>query len=264
MDYVETRPAGPLAERVSFWRLRGAAQTTALEPVPPDGRIELIVHLGEPFRVREEGRLVVQPRVLVAGPGTRPVELVPGGRVDVIGVRIEAGAAPRFLGDLEALVDRVPALDEFAPRLARELAEELADARGDDWTVVLERRLASQLDAGDPALECAVARVRASHGRASVRELAEACGLSPRQLERRFRARVGYGPKLLARIARFQRAWELLRAAPHASGAELAARAGYYDQAHLVKDFRQFAGEPPRRFLAGQQREEALAGFFAG
>jgi AraC-like DNA-binding protein len=101
--------------------------------------------------------------------------------------------------------------------------------------------------------------VRASGGRTSVDELARAVGLSARQLERRFRARVGLGPKLLARITRFQHAFRLARRTPNL--AEVAARAGYFDQAHLVRDFRQFAGAAPSRFLA---REHELARQFAG
>jgi AraC-like DNA-binding protein len=263
MHYAEHAPAPALAGRVRYWRLLGSKGAHELEPVPPDGCVELIVHLGDPFVVRDGGRVVVQPRVLVAGPGTRPIELAPSGRSDVIGVRFEAGAgAALFGGDMDALVDRVPALDELAPELARGMAEELADA--DDWRAVLDRRLGAVLGEPDAEIAAAVARIRAEHGRVALDELARASGLSSRQLERRFRAAVGYGPKLLARIARFQHAWQLAAAHPAASGAAIAARAGYFDQAHLVRDFRQFTGEPPRRFLESVRAERELTGFFGG
>lgn len=263
MDYAEFDSAPRSAGRVRYWRLTGERAGEALEPVPPDGCVELIVHLGEPFVVREGGRVVLQPRVLVAGPGTRAVELAPSGRSDVIGVRFEAGAARGlFAGNMEELVDRVPALDALAPECARGLAEELAEAR--DWRSVLDRRLTGLLAEPDPRIDAAVACLRASHGRVTIDELARRSALSPRQLERRFRAAVGYGPKMLARIARFQRAWQLAAAHPAATGAAIAARAGYYDQAHLVRDFRQFTGEPPRRFLTSLAGERELARFFGG
>ena len=261
MHYAELAPAPQLAGKVLYWRLEGAAEEAALEPVPPDGCIEVVVHLGDPFVAREDGRMVVQKRVLVAGPGTRPVELAPGGLVEVLGLRFEAGAAARlFDAPVEALVDRVVELEDVAPRLARGLAEELATAR--DWRAVLDRRLTELLVEPDALIVDAVARLRAGHGRVALAELARAAGLSPRQLERRFRAAVGYGPKLLARIARFRRAWELSAAFPAASGAAIAARAGYHDQAHLTRDFRQFTGEPPRRFLESVAHERELTGFF--
>jgi AraC-like DNA-binding protein len=260
MHYEEHLPAPALAGRVRYWRLTGAAGSDALEPVPPDGCVEVIVHLGDPFVVREGGRVVVQPRVLVAGPGTRAVELAPSGRSDVIGMRFEAGVACGLLGgSVEELVDRLPELDALAPEFARGLAEELADAR--DWRTVLDRRLGAVLDEPDARLDAAIACIRTSHGRVTVDALARRSALSPRQLERRFRAAVGYGPKMLARIARFQRAWRLAAAHPLASGAAIAAHADYYDQAHLVRDFRQFTGEPPRRFLT-RQEERPLTGFF--
>jgi AraC-like DNA-binding protein len=263
MEYAEFDSAPRFAGRVRYWRLRGERVGEALEPVPPDGCVELIVHLGDPFVVREGGRVVVQPRVLVAGPGTRAIELAPSGRSDVIGMRLEAGAAGGLLGiSMEELVDRAPPLDALAPRFGQGLAEELAEAS--DWRAVLDRRLASVLDEPDARVAAAVASLRASHGRVSIDELARRSALSPRQLERCFRAAVGYGPKMLARIARFQHAWQLSNAHPAASGAAIATRAGYYDQAHLVRDFRQFTGEPPRRFLASLAGERELPGFFGG
>jgi AraC-like DNA-binding protein len=260
--YQELEPGGALRGRVRYWRLTDAAAAGMdFEPVLPDGCVELIVHLGDPFCVEREGRTELQPRALLAGPGTAPVRLRPTGRVDVIGVRLEPGEAGALAGVSPAeLLDRIPALDAVTAELARDLVEELAAPRaGERWHDVLERRLAGVLGAPDPALACAVARVRASGGRISVDELARAVGLSARQLERRFQARVGLGPKLLARIIRFRHAFALARRMPNL--AAVATRAGYFDQAHLVRDFRQFAGAAPSRFLA---LEHELTRQFAG
>jgi AraC-like DNA-binding protein len=255
--YVELEPAAPLRGRVRFWRLSGAGGERAPEPVLPDGCVELIVHLGDPFRVWTERGLELQPRLLLAGPGTRPVRLAPTGRIDVIGARFEAGAASA-LAPLAELVDVIPALDAVRGELAHGLGEELAEPRrGERWTDVLTRRLAPWLRAVDPLVERAVARLRASNGRVTIDALAGELGLSTRQLERRFHAHVGFGPKLFARLTRFQHAWRTAGCAP--SLAALAARAGYFDQAHLVRDFRQFAGAPPSRFL---REEHELARLF--
>src|SRR6185436_14338748 len=107
------------------------------------------------------------------------------------------------------LVDRLPALHEVAPALARDLAEELGEPRaGEAWTAALDRRL-GVLRPGSARppqrlVEAAVARVRATAGRVGVAALAHEAGLSTRQLERRFRERVGLGPKTFARLVRFQ------------------------------------------------------------
>lgn len=263
MRYLEVGAGPALRGCVRFWRLSGPAEPAVGEPEPvlPDGCVEIIVHLGDPFRAMNDGRSELQPRVLFGGPGTRPVRLAPTGHVDVIGARFEAGAAARLAGgSLEGFVDRIVALDEIAAALARGLDEELASpACGERWTDVLERRLEPLLGRAPQAVERAVARVRATRGRTSVDELAREVGLSPRQLERRFRAEVGVGPKMLARIARFQHAWQLIGRTPTLASA--AARAGYFDQAHMVRDFQRFAGASPRRFLAPGHE---LAHHFAG
>jgi len=257
VHYVEFEPGPALRGRARFWRLTGHAPAgVPAEPVLPDGRVELVVHLGDPFTLQRDGRSERQPRVLFAGPGTRPVELAPGGRVDVIGMRLEAGVASALVAEpMAELVDRLPELGAVAPELARGLAEELAEPRrGDDWRAVLERRLVRALERGarpPSAAERAVARLRARGGRLAIGALAQELGRSPRQLEREFRARVGFGPKTFARLVRFQRALSLL-ARPGTSLAALAARCGYFDQAHLVRDFRQFAGASPSRLRAAE------------
>src|SRR5207344_3036381 len=92
--------------------------------------------------------------------------------------------------------------------------------------------------------------------------------LSDRQLERRFRAGVGVGPKLFSRIVRFQRVVRLARRSGQAGWAETAAHCGYADQAHLVRDVRAFSGATPaalrgdRSFTAPFVAEERLAVLF--
>jgi transcriptional regulator GlxA family with amidase domain len=85
-------------------------------------------------------------------------------------------------------------------------------------------------------------------GLISVDALASSAGISARQLERRFLQEVGVAPKLLCRILRFQRIFHSIRA-HDGRWATVAADCGYYDQAHLIRDFKQFAGQTPSVFL---------------
>jgi AraC-like DNA-binding protein len=80
-------------------------------------------------------------------------------------------------------------------------------------------------------------------------------GLSDRQLRRRVEEAVGYSPRTLARILRFQRFLSAARASgPGRHLARLAADAGYADQAHLTRESREFAGLPPAEFLRREAR----------
>jgi AraC-like DNA-binding protein len=119
-------------------------------------------------------------------------------------------------------------------------------------------------------------RLLRSGGTVSVADLAAATGWSDRHLRSRFRAETGLTPKAAARVIRFHRARLLLqrRAGGPAAGragaaagpgqpvlADLAAECGYYDQAHLAREFRALAGCPPTRWLADEFRNiQAIGG----
>lgn len=99
----------------------------------------------------------------------------------------------------------------------------------------------------------AVAAIEQSHGALRVEALADALHVSRQHLALQFRRQVGLSPKLFARICRFRRALALLRqrdpARPHGGDlAALAAECGYFDQSHLIRDFRDFAAGTPGGF----------------
>jgi transcriptional regulator GlxA family with amidase domain len=99
-----------------------------------------------------------------------------------------------------------------------------------------------------PALDHAVASLLARRGPVPVEGLAHELGISRRQLERAFRRRTGMTPMQLGRVIRFQ---NVFRALPESGGdwVSVALDCGYYDQSHLIRDFREFAGESPSAFL---------------
>jgi AraC-like DNA-binding protein len=267
VQYVELEPCAALRGRVRYWRLcdpadgAAAPDAHAFEPVLPDGCVELVVHLGDPFWLERDGRAERQAPAVLGGPTSAPVRLRPGGRADVIGVRFAPGAARGVAGvPLAELANALPELAAVAGPLARGLAEELAEPRrGEGWTDVLDRRLAP-LVAAPARIDPLVHALRTSGGRAPVAALADRAGLSTRQLERLFEEHIGLGPKLYARLVRFQRALALVRGT-RAPLAAVAARAGYFDQAHLTRDFRRFAGKPPAALRA---TAPGLADHFVG
>jgi AraC-like DNA-binding protein len=101
-----------------------------------------------------------------------------------------------------------------------------------------------------PGVAWAWQRLRATHGRAGVRALADELGWSHRRLIARFREQVGMPPKTVGRLLRFDRVAQLLRHVEAPRLAEVAYECGYYDQSHLNRDFRDFAGTTPGEYLA--------------
>ena len=100
-----------------------------------------------------------------------------------------------------------------------------------------------------PAVEWAMMRLRESGGNVRIDALTAELGCSRRFLDRRFATEVGLTPKTVARLIRFARVCARVREEP-AAWARLAAEAGYYDQAHLNRDFRELAGTTPTDFAA--------------
>ena len=97
-----------------------------------------------------------------------------------------------------------------------------------------------------PSITRALGRLRATSGSVPIATLADELGCSRRYLTAGFRSHVGVSPKLLARILRFQRAVGLME--QPLSWAEISLACGYYDQAHLIRDFKQFTGSAPGEF----------------
>ena len=246
MDYREYAPRAELKRFVHcYWTLRipHAAAAGSEETIFPDARPELVFHFGEPYI--EAATAVRQSHALLVGQLTAPVRLRGSGAVDVFGIRLRHAAFESVLG--------IP---------PREVTGIIPAGRGELWHALAECQTAAQRvatadrwlmkrirDRMDPFAEAAVAALLA--GRAL-----PGCDLGERQLRRRFAAAVGMRPGLFFRIARFQRAVRNLDSQPLAV---LSADAGYADQSHFTRDFREFAGCTPREYLtrAGLGREFA-------
>ncbi len=258
MLYREFRPSERLSPDVEcFWLLEGYDKSESARPerLLPDGCIELIVNLGDRFReCLDDGSEVVQPLRLVAGQMTRPLHVMPTGSVRLFGIRFTPGGTVPFFDCPPAeLTNRIVELDAVAGWLEGELARRLDPTLAAEQLVraaelLLVGRLGRQVDRRGP-IRAAVRRMLRTSGRASIDRIADDLGISGRQLERRFAIEVGLGPKLLCRILRFQTVFQAVEQGD-LRWAEVAAGCGYYDQSHLIRDFRQFGGDTPASLLA--------------
>src|SRR5262249_15094490 len=195
------------------WALDTPA-ANSIDPILPDGHPELIVHCGDPFiELRPGGNDRAQATVLLAGQLRRAVRLQPRGHVAVVGARLRPDrAAALFRGPQHDLTDRITDMETIDRALARRLLDDVVPRQSAaDRLMAFDRVLTGCLraDAIDAAVAAACDLAIARRGLLRVRHLALAAELSPRQLERRFRARVGLPPKAWLRVVRFQ---EVLRA----------------------------------------------------
>ena len=189
-------------------------------------------------------------RIFVAGPDTGPVPVEVADGMAFAGVRFRPGRAPAFLGHpaSELLDQRVDLADLWGEAVAARLVDELAEADGPEAAAdLLDRAVAGRAhmaETPDLMVDALVDLLRsqpASMG--AVHTASTALSVGERRLHRRCCTAVGYGPKTLERVLRFQRALHL--AGQTGSLALLAARAGYADQAHLTRESRRLGGTTP-------------------
>jgi methylphosphotriester-DNA--protein-cysteine methyltransferase len=228
-SYREYRPPPALEAVVAcLWEQEPAGDH--VQRVVPDGCVDLIW---------EADRELV---IAGADTGPRSVRLPAGARSS--GVRLRPGAAGAFLGlpaselrDLQVAVALI--WGEQAERLEAAMAEADASRR----LALLAGAVADRAVAPDTLVAAAAQRLAVHTAR--VASVAAELGVSERHLHRRTVAAVGYGPKLLARVARLRR----LVAATDESLASRALEAGYASQAHMGDEVRRLTGLTPVRFL---------------
>jgi AraC-like DNA-binding protein len=197
--------------------------------------------------------------VVFEGDGARITGVVRGrfsrrleGRGAVFGVKFHPGMFRQFCRrPVSDLTDEVLPLAGELGKPARSLARALWGAATElERAACIEASLRTVLPAPDPDAVLArdlVARVRVDSTLRSVAGLAAAGAIAPRTLQRLFREYVGVGPKWVVRRFRLQEAAELL-ATTRETVASVAARLGYFDQAHFVRDFKTVVGVTPVEF----------------
>jgi AraC-like DNA-binding protein len=242
------------------WDHRGGSSDLREVPIPG---VPLILGLDDgTWEIETEGGTVTH-HSFAAGLGTVPTVVRSASSWSCLELRLTPLGAHRLFGrPMHELTNEAVPLEDLLPD-ARELLGRLRETRS--WTerfdlvdAFLLQRFAR---APDPAreVEWSWSRLHGSHGRAPIRELADELGWSHRRLIARFREQIGLTPKTLARVIRFDRAARLLRASTTSSLAEVAFDCGYFDQAHLNREFREFAGTSPGAFAAARLDSGGIA-----
>ena len=261
MDIEKSRPDERLAPYVRHYVSRRARLNGDPVRIALPARTQVILefyfaapHLVEIVSTRTRERA---PTAVVVGPQTfRRVDLLLSGIVEVFTVQFTPTGLHGLFGIAmhHAIDTAVPAEDLIGTGMIRCLHDRLAAAPNHatraalcDATLLAHRDVRGSTDRSSIAGR-AVAAIERGRGTASVADLSAAAGLSPRQLRRVFEAEVGMAPKLYARIVRLDAALAARRATPDRPWTDIAHDLGWFDQAHLDKDFRALAGSTPTDF----------------
>jgi AraC-like DNA-binding protein len=252
VTYREIPPSARLRRYVEcYWEQ--SREGTGGYLVLPDGCVDILFSRsgGEPIGLATVGLM------------TTPMQARGAPAQSFFGVRFRPGMASAFIPGAELLTDETRPLDDLMGSAARLMFERLAESDSLEQMGGVMDQLLRPLDPpdiGDRVLwQLQSAEVSAG---SSLDELISESGLSVRHFRRLCVERAGVSPKYLSRILRFRKAAQKI-AVVRGSGqgslaqpswADFAVACGYYDQAHFIREFQEFAGCTPGRFLQSRRR----------
>lgn len=257
MYYQEIAPSAVLSPFIKcFWILENEKQDSVagLQKVLPDACPELIIHYGDRFRIRSEGKIRRQPYAFLFGPITRYIEIGPSGTTGMIAARFYPGALSAFLSfPVKGIADRYVALDKVFGKEATALERSVrADGKDHQQMIaVLETFLVARLlqNGFVPVLKRSTLEQITGRQVVKIEALSEQLHIGRRHLERKFNEQVGMTPRLFLRIVRFQNVFRIIHRKSVRNLTDLTYRAGYFDQSHFHRDFKAFTGMSPKDYF---------------
>ncbi len=238
----------------------------------PSSTVMLVLNLSDSLTVSrglDAGAVApAAPAAFVTGVGLHPVQTTHTGAQASVEIQLDPLAVPALFGVAASeLSDQIVDLRDLWGGTATELVTRAQEAGTWEHRFgVLDDVLLGRLGPGrgpDPVLVGAWQLLLEARGDLAMRALHDSTGWSRRRLAERFREQLGVNPKALARLVRFEHAAMLMRRPGHRSLASVALTCGFFDQAHLNRDFRELAGCTPSAYLASRRADDAGVGMTA-
>jgi AraC-like DNA-binding protein len=222
-----------------------------ITPYPPTPLQSIMFYGDDRIQMQKTGtdRFELQSSIVIIGPQYSRVNIMVSKKIKAIRVDFRPGALYRLLGiPMHELFDQGIPAHELLGNEINHLNEQLLNASDVDVARdAVEQYLLRKRNASKIALpiDRAITELMRTNGNTAIEKIASLACLSLRQFERKCRERVGMSPKAYARIVRFSKAYRLREARPELSWTTIANEAGYFDQMHMIRDFKEFAGTTP-------------------
>ena len=220
-------------------------------PYPPAPQDSLFFYINDRIKVLKSGETEfrLQPRSVVVGPMVTRVMLDINKSHKAVRVGFHPGGLHRFLGlPMEEMIDgHFDAADIYGNEIET-VNNQLQEVQNfDEIKNAIELFLLKKVSSLKRALpfDKAMLVLMRTSGNMPIEKVASMACLSIRQFERVSKERIGIPPKFFARLIRFSKAYRMRENFPQMSWTSIAHNCGYFDQMHLIRDFRQFACVPP-------------------
>lgn len=248
-----------------YWTLEAPATTNAeKQRIVPDGCMEMIFNYGDRYRQYiDEENFILQPASFVFGQITKALDIEPSAVTGIFAIRfLPGGFIPFATVPIPDMENRAVPLPELFGEAGHQLEQAVIYASTNAERVKLvEAFLTSRVmtaEAIDGIIKSCVELMLQENGQLSVDELSGHAKINRRQLERKFASTIGLSPKQLSKIIRLQTTLKMLASKQFTSLTAVAYEGDYYDQAHFIKDFKEFTGMSPKKFYADNLKMSSL------
>lgn len=259
MNYQTFEPQTNLKALIKcYWALEVPAETNPQKQrIVPDGCMEMIFILGDDIkRYTSENDFIIQPRALVVGQITEPFVIQPTGSVNCFAVRFYPYGFANFItAPLKELENKeTPIRRLFDENKAEELEQGVIRAGSNEQRIeLIEAFLLDKFNEKeiiDQVVKTTIDALFSTKGSTQIGTILKEELSKRRQLERKFLKQVGLSPKQLGKVIRLQTALKMLLHENPGKLTQIAYESEYYDQAHFIKDFKDFTGINPKEFLS--------------
>lgn len=225
--------------------------------------MKLIFHYGDLYRhYHENGTCTTLPQCFLIGQLTQPYEVEPTGKTGTFFVCFHPnGFLPFATFPIKEMENTAITLDRIFGKDGQQLEPDILNANSTlDRISIIEAFLRNRLANSktiDHVIKSTVETILTANGQLSINELSRKTNINRRQLSRKFSSDIGLSPKQLSKTIRLQATLKMLLTDNVTSLTDLAYENEYFDQAHFIKEFKEFTGLTPREFY-GEQLKMSL------
>jgi AraC-like DNA-binding protein len=256
MNFQIFEPHQDLALLVKcYWTLESPKEKTpSKNTIVPDGCMKLIFHYGDLYKHHTAiGSSIDLPRCFLIGQLTRPYIVEPTGETGTFFVCFHPnGFLPFATFPIKEMENTAVPLDKLFEKDGQEIEQKILNANTTSERInLIETFLFNQLtdtETVDHLVKSTVETILTANGQLSVGELSKQNNINRRQLVRKFSSAIGLSPKQLSKTVRLQATLKTLLTKEVTSLTDLAYENEYFDQAHFIKDFKEFTGLTPKEF----------------
>mgnify|MGYP002777099159 CR=1 FL=1 len=249
-------PSDELKEFVMcYWNLEGDKESTPVKnTIVPDGTMKLIFHYEDTYKHHpRNGESIVLPKCFLIGQLTQPYVVEPLGVTGSFVVRFHPnGFLPFTTIPIKDMENTAVPIDKLFGNEGAEVGKNILHANDTSERInLIEKFLLKRLTDKktiDFVVKSTIETILEANGKFTVNEFSHEMNINRRKLTRKFSSAIGLSPKQLAKIIRIQAALKTLLVKKVASFTELAYENEYFDQAHFIKEFKEFTGLTPKDF----------------